>query len=129
MVGAQGSGKTEYCKKYFKDYTRISQDEQGRWHRKEFGKAIEGGAKYIVVDKTNPSVEQRDRYISKAKQAGYKIIIVWMDIPRNICYKRIIERTDHPTLLPEKANEALSIFYNKFEPPTRKEAEVIKRRE
>ena len=124
LVGAQGSGKTEYCKT-IGTYFRVSQDEQGRWHKELFEEAIKKGVPLIVVDKTNPGTKQRKRYIEPAKEAGYYIQIVWFDIDRKICLKRIIDRTEHPTLKPEKAEEALSQYYSNFEEPSKEEADEI----
>lgn len=128
LVGPQGAGKTEYCKKNFNNSTYISRDISGRQHRKQFEKAIQKKDKLIVIDNTNPSIKQRARYIPKAKEAGYKIIIVWFDMDtedKQFCIKRIKERKNHPTLKPEKAEEAIEQYFSKFEPPTKKEADEI----
>ena len=124
LVGPQGSGKTEYCKT-IGTYFRVSQDERGRWHKELFDEAIKKGVPLIVVDKTNPGTKQRKRYIEPAKEANYYIQIIWFDVDRGVCLKRIIGRTDHPTLKPEKAEEALSDYFSKFEEPTKKEADEV----
>ena len=127
MMGPQGSGKTTICKKYYSDYFRISQDEQGREHKNIFDDAVKKGVERIVVDKTNPSIKSRARFVNLAKQHDYKIAIIWLDVERKKCKERILKRKNHETLLPSKADEALDQYFSRIEPPTAKEGDFIKR--
>ena len=119
LIGAPGSGKTTYCRDHLNDYTRISQDDAGlTGHMEEFNKAIIN-YKNIVVDRMNFNRKQRERYIYPAMNNGYYIKIIHLDIDRDTCFNRIVNREDHPTI--EKgdnitANKALDCFFNNFEP-------------
>jgi RNA ligase len=126
MCGAQGSGKTHYCAERLKGYVRISQDDQGRdGHRKAFHEALEKDEEFIVVDRINHTRQQRGNYLGPAKQAGYNTRIVWLNIDRNTCIKRVKARKSHPTLGADKAEEAISYFFKDFQVPSRKEADEL----
>jgi bifunctional polynucleotide phosphatase/kinase len=77
MVGPQGSGKTEFVKKYIlpHGYVHVNQDTCKTKVKcitiaKE---ALEKG-KSIVIDNTNPNITSRYPYISLAQDHGYKHI-------------------------------------------------------
>jgi RNA ligase len=126
LVGSQGSGKTRYCSEKLQGYTRISQDDQGKdGHRKAFNEAIENGDEFIVVDRINHTRQQRGNYLQPAKKAGYNTRIVWLNIDRNTCIKRAKDRKMHPTLAPDKAEEAISWYFKNFQVPSRKEADEL----
>ena len=126
LVGGQGSGKTTYCNERLRGYTRISQDEQGKeGHKKAYDKALTSGDELIVIDRINHTREQRGNYIAKAKKAGYRVRIVWFNVDRNTCIKRIKERKNHPSLSAEKAEEAVTFFFRAFQTPSKKEADEI----
>jgi len=125
MVGPQGSGKTTYSKKRFPNYLRISSDEQGRNHKQIFNNAIKDKVEKIIVDKTNPTKKIRKRFIDSGKSQGYIITIIWLDILSSVCKERILKRTNHETLLPEKADEALNHYFSRFEPPKRDDCDML----
>jgi RNA ligase len=125
-VGPQASGKTTYCRERLANYCRISQDEQGKeGHRVAFREAIERDEPFIVLDRMNHSREQRGNYLSLARKHGYRTKIVWVNADRNLCIKRAKARKNHPTLAPEKAEEAISWFFKSFQVPSRKEADEL----
>lgn len=130
LVGPQGSGKTTYAHTHFYDYTRISQDEMGKdGHMKEFLSAIESG-KDIVVDRINHTREQRARYITVAKAAGYLTQIVEFFEPYKTCYERMMFRTGHPTIKAFDSvtvRNALDTYFNQYEYIRDNEADVIAR--
>lgn len=76
FIGIQASGKsTFYKEKFFKTHVRINLDML-RTRRREsslFTKCLELKQR-VVVDNTNPSKEDRKRYILPAKKSGYTII-------------------------------------------------------
>lgn len=126
LMGPQGSGKTTYCEQNFPLHLRISQDEMGRIaHFQKFEEAIQNGVESIVVDRINHSRSQRGRYLSLAKQNGYYTKIVWLNIDRQTCLKRIKDRENHPTLDYKNADKALSIYFKQLEYPSKKEANEI----
>lgn len=76
FVGMQGAGKTEFYSRYFADaYQRIALSEIGtrQAERAIIRECISDRTSY-VLDSQNLTREDRRRYFSKAKEAGYRII-------------------------------------------------------
>ena len=86
---------------------------------------LDEGAERIVIDRTNPWRWQRERFAEAARERGYRVRIIHFDVPREVCERRIRDRTDHPTLPPERMHEALDRFETALEPPTKGESDVL----
>lgn len=76
FVGIQASGKSTFFRERLKPlgYAHISMDLL-RYHRREqrmLDNCIIGGAP-VVIDNTNPTREDRLRYLPKLKAAGYRV--------------------------------------------------------
>jgi predicted kinase len=75
FCGIQGSGKTSFYKQYFFDtHLRISLDQLNT--RNKEGKFIDvcvAVHQQFVVDNTNPTRADREKYIRIAKQHKYKV--------------------------------------------------------
>lgn len=128
MIGAQGSGKTTYCKRKLKDYIRISQDDMGKQkHIENFHKAIKRGDD-IVVDRINHRSEQRRRYVDYARNYDYRIKFIWLDCDKITCFKRLEKREEHPTIAPDADHyKILSQYFDKFETPSSNEYDELER--
>jgi predicted kinase len=76
FIGVQGSGKSTFCKNTFYDtHIRINMDMLRTKHRENLLISACFEAKQnFVVDKTNPTVEERSKYISQAKSHKFRII-------------------------------------------------------
>jgi predicted kinase len=76
LIGIQATGKTTFCRDRFMDsHIRINLDMLKTRHRE--GLLVEAclNAKQpFVVDNTNPTREDRTRYIAPARQAGFRVI-------------------------------------------------------
>jgi len=121
LVGPQGSGKTHFYNRNFaKTHTRISQDDQGKNHMNLFLQAIKEEKENIVVDRMNFSKEQRERFIKPAREAGYQISIIGFNGKLSDCFKRLLNRKNHPTLPAELGEtrllQALEFYQTNFEP-------------
>lgn len=128
LVGAQGSGKTTWCRENLPGYVRFSQDEQGpKAHFLLFQEAVERGEPLLVVDRINGQRPQRQRYLDLARQHGYRTRIVWLNVDRTVCLQRCRARSDHPTLKPEDAERAIALFSRTFQTPSRREADTVER--
>lgn len=76
FIGIQATGKsTFYKEKFFNTHFRISMDLLNTRNKENqlLEKCIELQQK-VVVDNTNPSIEDRARYIQKFKEKKYKTI-------------------------------------------------------
>lgn len=129
LVGPPGSGKSTLAAKYEEQgYTRLNQDDQGKGgHTVLFFEALRAG-KNIVVDRMNFSVEQRERYLKPARNAGYYTAIQVLQVPHAICLARCQQRVGHPTLPQgddKSIGDALGTFWSKYERPFESEADII----
>ena len=89
MIGLQGSGKSEYCRQFLPEYTRVNLDtlrtrnNESRMLDKCFAKGIS-----FVVDNTNPTRAERARYTKPAQERGYHIIGIFMESKLKECILR-----------------------------------------
>ncbi len=115
MMGLQGSGKSEYCRQFLPSYVRVNLDtlrtrNNERWLLEE---CFDAG-KSFVVDNTNPTRADRERYITAAKEHGYHIIGIFMESKLKECIRRNNLR-EGKERIEEKAIAATS---NKLEMPS-----------
>ena len=76
LMGLQGSGKSTFYQKHLsKDFVRVNLDTLKTRHRERalIEKCLREGASF-AVDNTNPTKEDRARYIPAAKAEGYRVI-------------------------------------------------------
>jgi len=76
FCGIQASGKsTFYCQRFLNSHVRISLDLLRTRHREALllKFCLDTQARFLV-DNTNPTVTERQRYIAPAKAAGYSIV-------------------------------------------------------
>ena len=75
FVGIQGSGKSTFCKeRFFDSHVRINLDMLRTKNREKliFEACLEAKQKF-VIDKTNLTLADREKYIGKAKSFGFKV--------------------------------------------------------
>ena len=122
LIGPQGSGKTRWAMNVLlaqsqTPIVRVSQDEQGKQHRRMFQECIKAGAS-MVIDRMNFNFEQRDRFTHDAYENGYKIVYVWFDVGKATCLCRLAKRRGHPTVSPDADHSGmLDAYFRDFEPP------------
>lgn len=122
LIGPPGSGKTTYCTKFLvpASYMVISQDYNGGDKVKTYNEFISLlSEKYerIVIDRMNFNKQQRERWITPAKQLGYKIIGIQFSCRNEIAKMRAKARTNHPTLKAEKVDEVFEMYEKSFISP------------
>lgn len=76
LVGIQASGKsTFYQQRFFDTHVRISRDLLGtRSRERMLLQACLESRQPFVVDNTNVLAEERARYVTAAKAAGYRVV-------------------------------------------------------
>jgi hypothetical protein len=90
FTGLQGAGKsTFYRERFFGTHLRLNLDML-RTRRREalLLEACLAGKTSFVADNTNPTIEERARYIAPARTAGYRVTSYYFDIPIAVCLKR-----------------------------------------
>lgn len=96
LIGLQGSGKSTFCRDRFYDsHVRINLDMLRTRGREKilFGACI-AAKQAFVVDNTNPSVADRQRYIGPAKEAGFTIIGYCFPLGIDVCRARNLSRPE-----------------------------------
>ena len=116
MIGIQGSGKSTFYHRFLADdYVRVNLDTLKTRSRESL--LIEecfAMGKSFAVDNTNPTREERARYILRAKAEGYRIIGYFMESKIRECIARNSLR-EGKARVPEKAIAATS---NKLQIPS-----------
>lgn len=76
FVGIQASGKSSFYRtRFFDTHLRINLDMLKTRHRERlFLDACIEAKQPFVVDNTNPSVEERARYIELARSGGFRVV-------------------------------------------------------
>ncbi len=116
MMGIQGSGKSTFFERYLSgDYVRVNLDTLRTRHRESLlvAECLAEGKSY-AVDNTNPTRQDRARYIAEAKQAGYRIVGYFMESRIRECMARNALR-EGKARVPDTAIAATS---NKLEMPS-----------
>ena len=119
MIGIQGSGKSTFCHKYLSSkFLRVNLDTLKTRHQEKLliEECLRNGASF-VIDNTNPTKQDRARYIPSAKEAGYRVIGYFMESKLQPCIERNALRTGS-ACVPVKAIAATS---NKLEMPSYEE--------
>ncbi|RCJ21982.1 kinase [Nostoc minutum NIES-26] len=94
FIGIQGAGKsTFYRDRFFKTHIRINLDMLKTRHREQiFLQACLEAKQSFVVDNTNPTVEDRKRYITPAKAKGFQVVGYYFQSELEDCKKRNSQR-------------------------------------
>ncbi len=115
MIGIQGSGKSEFCRRYLPRIARVNLDtlKTRNNEKRMIADCQTRGADY-VVDNTNPTREDRARYIPAAKAAGYRVIGYFMQSRLQDCIARNNKREGKEVVPPK----AIAMTSNKLEMPS-----------
>lgn len=90
IMGIQGSGKSTFYHNFLaKDFVRVNLDTLKTRNQEKvlIENCIKQG-KSFAVDNTNPTKEDRKRYITLAKASGYKVIGYFMESKLKDCIAR-----------------------------------------
>jgi predicted kinase len=116
IVGIQGSGKSTFYKKYFYDtHVRINLDMlKTRNREKIILDACINAKQSFVVDNTNPTILDRKKYITPAKDNSFKIKGYYLKVDVNDAIKRNEQREAKKRV----PIVAIKSTLNKLQPPT-----------
>ncbi|MBQ9974869.1 MAG: ATP-binding protein [Clostridia bacterium] len=116
MIGIQGSGKSTFYRLHLAEaFVRVNLDTLKTRNRERLliEECIRDGKSY-AIDNTNPTREDRHRYISAAKAEGYKIIGYFMESK----LKKCIERNDKREECERVPASAIASTSNKLQMPS-----------
>lgn len=94
LIGAQASGKsTFYRERFFRTHVRISLDLLRTRHRESLLlNACLEMKQGFVVDNTNPTFEDRARYLGPAREAGFRAVGYYFQSAVDDCLRRNANR-------------------------------------
>lgn len=95
FIGIQGAGKSTFYREYFLDtHIRINLDMLKTRHREKliFQACLSAKQKF-VIDNTNPTIEDRQRYIIPAKAKGFEVLGYYFDSELEDCKERNSKRS------------------------------------
>ena len=103
FTGLQASGKTTFYQQQFPDLVHVNLDTLHTRNKERIllDECFASGASF-VVDNTNPTRKDRERYISRAKENGYRVIGYYFQSSISACKERNSRRTGK-ALLPVSA--------------------------
>jgi len=103
MIGIPGSGKSTFCNTKFPLFVRVNLDTLHTRNKESIliNESIKND-KDIIIDNTNPTINDRAKYISIGKENNYKIIGYYMESKFESCMERNNLRKDKEKL-PYKA--------------------------
>ena len=81
LCGVQGSGKSTFCReRLFHTHVRINMDMLQSRHRETLLlMACLNAKQAFVIDNTNPTTEERARYIAPSRAAGFRVVGYFFD--------------------------------------------------
>jgi len=116
FVGAQGSGKSTFFKeRFFDTHVRINLDMlRTRARERRLVEACIAAKQRFVVDNTNPTRADRERYVPKARAAGFRAVAYWFDVGLDECRERNAAREGQKAVPPV----AVARTHASIEPPS-----------
>jgi len=77
LIGFPGTGKSSFFKRRFHGaYTLISRDKLNTWNREQLmmNECFRWRESFVVIDNTNVKIVDRERFITPARDEGYKVV-------------------------------------------------------
>ncbi len=96
FTGLQGSGKSSvYRERFFTTHMRISLDlvRTRNRERRFLASCLETGQRF-VIDNTNPTRQERAKYIEAAKEARFRVVGYYFRSKVEECLQRNVERDE-----------------------------------
>jgi len=112
LCGLPGSGKSTISNELEQfGWIRVNQDDLGTVDecKKIMEKALKHG-KSVIVDRCNVHMKERKMWVTEGKKWTEKIEVFFLNTPVEVCKQRAKERTNHPNLDIDKADEVIEQF-------------------
>ena len=119
LCGVQGSGKSTFCReRLFHTHVRINMDMLQSRHRETLLlTACLNARQSFVIDNTNPTTEERARYIAPSRGAGFRVVGYYFESDIRDALVRNEQRQGGHRV-PERGVRGT---HNRLQPPSRKE--------
>lgn len=119
FIGIQGAGKSSFYKQtFFNTHVRINLDMLKTRHRESIlVQACVAAQQPFVVDNTNFSIEQRAKYISIARAAGFRVVGYYFPSQPLDAVRRNSQRTGKERV----PDQAIWGTHKQLQPPTLQE--------
>lgn len=116
FIGAQATGKSTFCAARFaQTHLRLSLDMLRTRHREQIlVQACLAAKQPFVVDNTNPTREERARYIGWAQAARFRVAGYWFEAPFDAMVARNAGRSGRARV----PDVALRATLKKLQPPS-----------
>lgn len=106
LSGAPGSGKSTFCASLPLDaWTIVNQDTAGKngkpgTRQQCVERVISALAikRNVAIDRCGLTLEQRETFVRLAFERGAEAHALWLDLPRELLFERLRNRTNHPTV-------------------------------
>ena len=106
LSGAPGSGKSTFCASLPCDaWTIVNQDTAGKngkpgTRQQCVERVISALAikRNVAIDRCGLTLEQRETFVRLAFERGAEAHALWLDLPRELLFERLRNRTNHPTV-------------------------------
>ena len=94
FTGLQASGKTTFFLRFFPEYVHVNLDTLHTRNKEQIliRQCFVAGSSY-VIDNTNPTKEDRRKYIEAAKAHGYRVTGYYFQSAISACRERNSRRT------------------------------------
>ena len=116
LIGLQAAGKSTFCREqFFETHIRLNLDMlKTRYREKLLFQACLDAKQPVVIDNTNPTREDRARYIFPAKAAKFKVTGYYFQSDLQECWQRNQKRN------PERIVPKVGVFatYKKIIAPS-----------
>jgi atypical dual specificity phosphatase len=122
LVGLPGSGKSYFSKHLQSTNSNkiiiVSQDDLGTKAACEnlLIKSIKGN-KTVIVDKCNPTIKDRQYWVTYAMLNKKDVLVIFFDFPKEECIKQVKNRIGHPTIKFGRGEKIVDTFHKQLEKP------------